>query len=342
MVDAAALDRWVDDSDFWGVVRVARGEHALYARARGLADRAHGIPNAIDTLFPIASGTKLLTALALLSLLGDGAAELDTPVVDVLDAAAELIDRRATLRQLLSHTSGMGDYLDESAIADIDDYVLDVPVHRLASPGDFVSLLRGRSPKFAPDASFAYCNSGYVLLALAIESLAGRSYYDVVQERVCTPADMQATLVPRLDELPGSAAIGYLPRRGFRSHLFHLPIRGGGDGGAYSTAADVARLWSALFDGRIVPPALLLEMQRPRHVSASGTRAYGLGLWLDGGVVYIEGSDPGISFHSRFEPATGLSSCVLSNTTRGAWPIATALEASWDELSALAADEARW
>jgi len=336
----ARIDGWIESHDFSGVVHVARAEQSLYARAHGLSDRAHAIPNGVETLFAIASGTKLLTALAVLSLVDAGAVELDTPLVEVLEGASELTAPGTTVRQLLAHTSGMGDYLDESTIADIEDYVLAVPVHRLERPGDFLVLLRGRAPRFVPGASFAYNNSGYVVLALLVEVLTGQGYHDVVQQRVCAPAGLVDTTFPRLDDLPGRAAIGYLPGRGYRSNAFHVPIRGGGDGGAYSTARDLARLWSALFSGRVVSPAQLAEMRRPQHVA--GARAYGLGLWLDETSVFIEGSDAGISFRSRFDPATGLSYAVLSNTTRGAWPLVKALDASFPELCTLAAQHERW
>ena len=334
------IDGWIESHELSGVVHVARAEQALYARAHGCSDRAHAIPNTVETLFALASGTKLLTALAVLSLVDAGAVALDTPLVDVLDFASELTAPGTTVRQLLAHTSGMGDYLDESTITDIEDYLLAVPVHRLARPRDFLVLLRGRAPSFAPGTAFAYNNSGYVLLALVVEALTGQGYHEVVQQRVCAPAGLVDTTFPRLDDLPGRAAIGYLPGRGFRCNAFHLPVRGGGDGGAYSTAPDVARLWSALFSGRIVSPALLAEMRRPQH--ATGARAYGLGLWLDETSVFIEGSDAGISFRSRFDPATGLSYGVLSNTTRGAWPLVKALDASFLELCTLAAEDARW
>jgi CubicO group peptidase (beta-lactamase class C family) len=342
---SAQIDGWIENQNFSGVVyishisRAERAEPPLYARAHGSSDRAHAIANTVETLFAIASGTKLLTALAVLSLVDAGEVTLDTPVTRVLEGAAELLHPGTTLRQLLAHTSGMGDYLDESTIADIEDYLLDIPVHRLERPGDYWALLRGRAPKLAPGAAFAYNNSGYVLLALVAEALTGQSYYDVVQRRVCEPAGLVDTTFPRLDDLPGRAAIGYLPGRGFRCNAFHLPMRGGGDGGAYSTARDVARLWAALFSGRIVAPPLLAEMRRPQH--PAGARAYGLGLWLAESHVFIEGSDAGVSFRSRFDPTTGIAYSVLSNTTRGAWPIARALDACFPQLSTLAARDGR-
>ena len=270
-----------------------------------------------------------------MSLVVEGALALDTEVQSVLGGGDAIVEQGVTVRYLLAHTSGIGDYLDESAIADIEDYVSEVPVDRLARPADFLPMLRGRPAKFQPGTGFAYCNSGYVLLALLIEAVSGRSYYDVVQERVCSPAGMHATAFFRLDELPESAAIGYLPSRAWRSNQLHVPVRGAGDGGAYSTAGDIARLWTALFTGRIVPLTVVTEMVRPQHDVAPSSRKYGLGFWLANGreAVLLEGSDAGISFRSTFEPSTGLLYSVLSNTTSGAWPVVSELEAVLPELT---------
>ncbi len=322
------LDPAIEAGDFCGVVQVARAGQTLYARAAGLADRRHETPNVLDTRFAIASGAKGLTALAVMSLVAEGVLDLDATAAHLLGDLGQLVDREVTVRQLLAHTSGVGDYLDESAIADIEDYFLDVPVRELTRPADFVSLLGGRPQQCRPGTRFAYCNSGYVLLALLIEAVSGRSYYDIVHERVCAPAQMHSTAFLRLDELPASAAIGYLPQRGWSDNALHVPVRGGGDGGAYTTAGDLARFWDALFEGRIVPLSTLREMLRSQHDFAEGSRRYGLGFWLGAkdDRVMLEGSDAGISFRSSFEPTTRLLYSVLSNTTRGAWPLVKELE----------------
>ena len=321
------LDQIID-SEFWGVVHITRPDRVLYSRAGGLADRAHRIPNTLDTQFAIASGTKGFTALTVMSLVAEGALALDTKIQSVLGESKDLVDPATTVRHLLAHTSGMGDYLDESVISNVEDYVLEIPVHRLARPTDFLPLLHGPPAKFPPGTSFSYCNSGYVLLALAIEAVTQRSYHDVIEERVFAPAEMRETAFLRLDELPGRAAIGYLAQRGWRSNHLHLPVRGGGDGGAYSTAADFERFWTALFAERILPLAMVEEMTRPQSDRSTTSHRYGLGFWLANGseAIFLEGSDPGISFRSTFEPSTGLLYTVLSNTTSGAWPVVRGIE----------------
>jgi CubicO group peptidase (beta-lactamase class C family) len=75
--------------------------------------------------------------------------------------------------------------------------------------------------------------------------------------------------------------LGYLPIAGrSRTNVFHLPVKGSGDGGIYSTAADISALWQSLFTGRIVPARWVAEMVRPRSDVPAQSKRYGLGFWL--------------------------------------------------------------
>ncbi|TML69424.1 MAG: beta-lactamase family protein [Actinobacteria bacterium] len=322
---AAAVDAAAAETGFSGVVRVDGGDRVELAVAYGLADRRHSIPNRLDTEFGIASGTKGLTALTVASLVGDGVLELPTTARSLLGNDLPLIRDDVTVEHLLAHRSGIGDYYDEDVHSEFTDYVLPVPVHALASTEDYLQVLDGHATKFEPDERFAYCNSGYVVLALIAERAAGKSFDELVRERVCAPAGMSATAFLRSDELPPRAAAGYLTNDGLRTNVLHLPVRGSGDGGIYSTAGDVASLWRAVFAGRIVSNGLVGELTRPRSDVGSGS--YGLGFWLDGasGSVALEGADAGVSFRSVHDRGRGLTHTVISNTSVGAWPIARLL-----------------
>jgi CubicO group peptidase (beta-lactamase class C family) len=94
---------------------------------------------------------------------------------------------------------------------------------------------------------------------------------------------MGGTAFLRSDELPGRVALGYLEVDGaWRTNVFHLPVRGSGDGGIYSTAADIRALGTALYAGRIVPLARVAELTLPRCVPPGNASRYGLGFWLHG------------------------------------------------------------
>ncbi len=323
-----AIDSVAADNRFSGVVRVDRSGHTELAKAYGLADRAHDLPNTVDTRFAIASGTKGLTALTVMSLVEDGALQLDTAARSVLGDDLPLIDDAVTIEHLLAHRSGIGDYLDEEAVDDITDYVMPVPVHELASTEQYLAVLGGYDMAFPPGERFAYCNGGYVVLALIAERTSGVPFHELVPRRVCGPAGMRGTGFLRSDELPGDAAIGYLTVDDPRTNVFHLPVRGNGDGGIYSTTADLSSFWDSLLAGRIVSSDRVAQMLRPRSDWPEGSKRYGLGFHLHAtnDVVWLEGYDAGVSFCSTHDPVSTITHTVISNTTEGAWPLVSLLD----------------
>jgi CubicO group peptidase (beta-lactamase class C family) len=140
---------------------------------------------------------------------------------------------------------------------------------------------------------------------------------------------MRDTEFLRSDELPERTAVGYLPIDGVsRSNVFHLPVRGSGDGGIYSTVADISAFWQSLFAGRIVSPGWVAEMVRPRSDVPAESKRYGLGFWLhrSSDAVILEGFDAGVSFRSTHDPRSNVTHTVISNSSDGAWPITRRLE----------------
>ena len=127
----------------------------------------------------------------------------------------------------------------------------------------------------------------------------------------------------RSDELPGRAARGYLHVDGLRTNVFHLPVLGTGDGGIYSTAADLSAFWDALFAGEIVSGERVAQMTRPRSDWPQESRRYGLGFHLHatGDAVWLEGYDAGVSFTSLHQRSSSITYTVISNWSDGAWPI---------------------
>lgn len=321
---ADEVDRVAAATGFSGVVRVDLGGATVVARAYGFADRAHGVAATIDTRFGVASGTKGLTALTVMSLVEEGRLGLETPARAHLGDDLPLIGDDVTIAHLLAHRSGIGDYIDE----DDDAQPLPVGVDVLDTTEAYLQVLDGHPARFPPGTRFAYCNSGYVVLALIAERAAGSAFHDLVHERVLRPAGMHDTAFLRSDELPARAARGYLDADGLRTNVFHLPVRGSGDGGVYTTAADVHALWKALLAGRIVSPDGVARMLTAHSAPAQGTRRYGLGFWLapEGPGITLEGLDAGVSFRSVHDPAAQHTHTVIANTARGAWALARRLD----------------
>lgn len=335
-IDRSALADAVAEDGFSGVVALNEGDTPGTCWCFGLAHRGFGVPNRAETRFALASGSKTFTALGVLRLVEQGRLTLDSRVRRVLGTDLPLIDDAVTIDQLLAHTSGIGDYLDESGDWDASDYVLAVPVHTLATTAGFLPVLDGHQQAFRPGERFAYCNAGYVVLALVIERVTGLGFHEWLREEVFDRAALASTSFLRSDELPADAAVGYLGADGERSNVLHLPVRGNGDGGAYSTAADLHRFWRALFAGRIISPALVAELVRPRNEVPGEDTWYGLGVYVDPatGVVAMEGCDAGVSMRSLHDPSAGTTASVLGNTADGAWPVAELLSDRLREAAA--------
>ncbi len=331
-----ALERRIADladDGFAGVVRVDVGGTTVWRAAYGLADRARAIPMTVDTRLGIASGSKVLTALAVLSLVEEGTMALSTTARSLLGADLPLVADDVTVEHLLCHRSGIGDYLDEDTDLDQSDYPMPVSVHELATTEAFVPVLDGYPTKFPAGESFSYCNAGYVVLALLAERASGIAFHDLVRQRVTSRAGMDDTAFLRSDALPGDAALGYVQVDGqWRSNVFHLPVRGNGDGGAFTTVDDVHRLWAALLGGRIVSETTVSEMLRARSEPDEGGESYGLGVWLDldSGAAAVRGSDTGVSFVSRHDPHRRLTTTVIANTVDWARPVNRAIQAFLD------------
>ena len=323
-----AVDAEAARSGFSGVVRVDGPGGLELESAYGWADRAHRVPNHADTMLATASLTKGFTALAVMSLIEDGVLELTTPARALLGDDLPLVADDVTIEHLLGHTSGIGDYLAEDDLTSMTDYVMTRPVHTLDRAEGYLPALDGLPATFAVGERFSYNNAGYVLLAILAERAGGTTYDELVRARVTEPAGMPRTRFLRSDELPGAAAIGYLEVEGLRSNVLHLPVLGVGDGGLYSTAADLRAFWTALFAGRIVPPARVAQLVEPRSDWPEEQRRYGLGFHLDetGEGVFLEGYDAGISCFSRHLPSTGTTHTVISNWTDGAWPLVKVLD----------------
>ncbi|MGW9029385.1 serine hydrolase domain-containing protein [Streptomyces sp. NPDC055722] len=321
-----AIDKIAEETNFSGVVWIDRAGEIEFAKAYGLANRTYHIPNTVDTRFGIASGSKGFTALAVLSLVADGVLDLATTARSLLGTDLPLVADDVTLEHLLTHTSGIGDYLDEEAGLEITDYLVGA-VHELTNTEAFLPLLDGHPTKFRAGKRFGYCNGGFVLLALLAERASGIGYHDLVRDRVLRPAGLTRTDFLRSDELPADAAVGYLPIDGVdRSNIFHLPVLATGDGGIHSTAADISTFWRALFAGAIVDS--VADVVRPRYDVPDKSRRYGLGFWLSQSTdtVILAGWDAGVSFKSTHDPHTGTTHTVLSNTSPGAWPLARHLD----------------
>jgi D-alanyl-D-alanine carboxypeptidase len=324
--------------DFSGVVLAVGPEGVLAEVALGIADRATGRPITARSRFGTASASKLFTAATLVRQFERGSAAPGTRVVDVLDAELRPrdLDPRVTLEHLLTHTSGISDYCDEDGGEPYEAVWLRANPAAVRTPRDLLPLFADLPALAAPGAEVRYCNAGFVLAGLAVEVLAGCSFYEAVADAVLQPAGMSDTWYPALDDVIPDVAVGYLappdddPGNAWRSNLFAIPARGQPDGGAFSTAADLVRFLDAFRDGRLVGAPWRDEMLRPRVHDEREGASYGLGWWISGEGsrrwVGHPGGDPGYVARVRRYQEAGISLVVLANRANRAGPAAELAE----------------
>ena len=326
------LEKVMIESNFSGVVSIRKDKKVLFEAARGQRDRSNKLDNQMDTIFGIASGTKLFTALAIGRLVESNQLKLEDRVFDIIDYPFESYDKTITVQQLLSHSSGLPDYFDEELIEDFDNFQVDIPWYNIREPKDYFPIFPKRPMKFKPGQAFNYNNSGYVLLGALIAKVANMPYTEYVTNQVIKVLGMEGTGFYPMNKLPANTAVGYITEgSGWRTNVYNLPVVGGGDGGIFTTIPDLYKLWDGIFSGGVISKGLL-EKFVDKHIitKADSDSYYGHGIWIydaDGipREEYIMGADAGISFKSAIVREKDLIYTVISNTGEGAWPILKAI-----------------
>lgn len=326
------LERVMVENDFSGVVSIKKSGEYLYEGVRGFRDRSNELPISLETKFGIASGTKFFTALGIGVLIERGVLSLSDRIFDILDINIDTYDKKVTIEQLLTHTSGLPDYFDEDKVEDFDNFKLAIPWYDMREPQDYFPILPREKMKFNPGEQFNYNNSGYVLLAAIISKKAAMPYSDFILKEVIAPLGLSATNFYPMNQLPKNTAIGYITEeKGWRSNVYNLPIVGGGDGGLFTTVHDIYKLWEGVFSGCLLSEELTKKIfEKQVQTKANTDSYYGLGVWIyhAEGIPkeeYIMGADAGISFKTAFVREKDLIYTVISNTGEGAWPVLKAI-----------------
>jgi CubicO group peptidase (beta-lactamase class C family) len=271
----------------------------------------------MTTKFGIASGTKLFTALGIGRLIDEGMLSLTTTMKEIDKDFRYFVDENATILNLLTHTSGIYDYYDEEKITDYDNYSVEIPWFQLTTPSDYLPLFKSRRMKSRPNEQYSYSNGGFVLLGIIIEKISGQLFRDFMDENVLRPAGMHNSGFYAFNDLPEDTASGYLKDRK-TTNIYALPIRGGGDGGMYTTADDLKSFWQMLFVRKVLSPRLTDEYLKTQW-TFNETEGYGCGVYrkLDGSAFWIVGGDAGVGFFSRHISSDNTTISVLSNVTDG-------------------------
>ncbi|MDE2849034.1 MAG: serine hydrolase [Acidobacteriota bacterium] len=222
---------------------VARGGDLVYSRGYGYANLDYDIPVTPQTVFDVASVTKQFVAAVANLLAQDGTVSLDDGVRQWLPELPEY-PSPVTLRHLIHHTGGLRDYLNLFPLAGAGDY------YSVSREQLLAMMSRQRAPVFAPGERYEYSNTGYMLLAHALERAAGKSVGELARERIFEPLGMDGSLMYENREriIPGRATGYHRDDDGNLRIVHNYNFEIAGDGQLYTTVEDLLR-WDDYLHG---------------------------------------------------------------------------------------------
>ncbi|WP_430430475.1 serine hydrolase domain-containing protein [Oceanicaulis sp.] len=247
------IDAILEEGDIAGAVVLAQDPEGRRIITRGVANRQTGAPIPEGAQLRIASIGKIHTAAIIHSLIAEGALSLDDRLADLvaphwLDGIANA--QIASVRQLLTHTSGIPDYYDDVWFQTVNTVQGNTPQRTLG-------YIHGRPAEFPPGEGYGYSNSNYQYLALIAEAVTGQDFDALMQARIIAPLNLEATSYNQAlggaDLIHGYGAPGE-PER----DVYDLIENHGPDGGVFTSASDLANTLSALFS----PEGELSELGR--------------------------------------------------------------------------------
>ena len=263
------LDGAANGDNFSGVIIIAKDGQVIFKKAVGYASKSYNVPNNIDTKFNMASVGKLFTSVAIAQLAQEGKLSLDDPVSKYLsDWLADNYADEIKIRDLLIHTSGLGNFFDNEKFKLGDDSGLYIAIE------DYKPLVKEEKLAFTPGTSQLYSNTGYLLLGAIIEKISGKSYFDYIQEHIFDPANMMNSGYYEMDDPVPNLAIGF--NRTFKdgkpiwkNNLFENVFKGSPAGGGFSTAGDMLNFYRALYSNKLLNPeytrsVLSGEVEKPK------------------------------------------------------------------------------
>ena len=256
-------------------VIVIRDGRVLYEHAYGLANLNPPTPATPETDYRLASLTKEFTALSIMLLAKDGKLRYDETIGYLLPGLPDRL-RPLTVRQLLTHTSGIWDY---------EDLIPDTQTTQVSDADVLAMISKKDTLYFQPGTKFQYSNTAYVLLGLIVERTSGMTFPRFLQERVFKPARMTNTLLFEKGGPPvPTRAFGYTPDSGaptFKATDQSVTSATRGDGGIYSSVLDLAK-WSDALEGAQLLDQTRLAVGFTSERLPDGTRTgYGFGWYVD-------------------------------------------------------------
>jgi CubicO group peptidase (beta-lactamase class C family) len=312
---------------------VLRNGQTILSRCYGLSNVELSTPVTSNSVFKLASLTKPITAMAIMVLVEDGKVSLDAPVSNYL---SKLPQRWAvvTIRQALSHTSGLADYLRAPRWSWSSSWRQDF-THET-----FIKFASEAPPDFEPGEGIRYSNTGYYLLGMVIEKVTGKSYAQFLTERIFQPLKMRMTRRDSSSEIVLNRVSGYeYEADALHNAEFTSDTWAYSEGGIVSTVEDLATWDAALYSEKLLKKSSIEQMWTPARLNngklaiigdngAGKPNYYGFGWFIteqNGRKILLHGGNkPGFTSTFTHFLHEHLTVIILSNNSYGTYPMSLA------------------
>ncbi len=314
------LSTYEEYGKFNGSVLVSDQGKVIYKKGFGMANMEWDIPNQPNTKHRLGSITKQFTAMLILQLVAEGKLDLQAPITTYLPDYPKASGDIITSHHLLTHTSGIPNYTAFPKFMEDES-------RKPYTPEEFVKTFADKALDFTPGEKFSYSNSGYFLLGVLVEKLSGKSYEQMLQDKILTPLNMKDTGYDNHGDILKNRATGY--EKSGRDYMnssyldMSIPYAAGS---MYSTVEDLYKWDQALYTTNILPKEYMTMYFKP-YIPAFGNVHYAYG-WIVGYAKIGKSTDSiyaiehggGINgFNTNISRTTSNNSLiVLLNNTDGA------------------------
>ena len=280
------MKKYHDYNMFDGAVLVAEEGKVIYKNAFGLANREWNIANTTDTKFMIGSVSKPITALLMLIQVQKGLISLDKTIADYIPEYSKKNGSRITIRQMLSHTSGLPNY-------DIIKDFFPAISRQNFTREDYIKLYMDSALAFEPGTRYYYSSWGYYTLGYIMEKVTGKSYAQLMKEDIFDKAGMTNSGSYFHTQIVNKRSTGYdYVLGGYLSSDFRDQSNTMGTGDLYSTVEDLFKLHTAITNNTLLNKELTAEMFTPGMRPAQ----YGYG-WFNKQFKYTLTDSVSSNFH---------------------------------------------
>jgi len=289
---------------FNGIVLIAQKDSILYERIIGNADNDNNIPFVRDSKFRLGSISKQFTAFIVLRLCEQGRVKMEDSISIYLSAFRNTDKQGITIRQLLTHTSGLVDYTNLKRFNDMVAY---------SSDSLLAMVVKARS-HFQAGTNFQYCNSNYYILAQIAEKVTGKRFGSLLKELILTPAGMTNSGEEPDDDPIAGLSKSYVRKGDNLEPGPPIEMKNTqGGGGMYSTSQDLL-LWSLFLQHRLRESAFLKESISPFLLPADRLSLYSCGWGLAPGIIFHTGHINGFANLIAIDTILKQTFIFLTNT----------------------------